>query len=87
VRQDPRACPGSGAVLRSPSYAGVDGHEVGAQLRLLRSNPEEVVLLHMDYSAVFVDRLDKRLVERYTADGKCGVPDYLAADLGKISTG
>ncbi len=66
---------------------GVDRHEVGPELRLLRCYPKEVILFHMDDRPVLPGGLDERLVERDRPDRKGGRLDDAAPDLYKIPAG
>ena len=65
----------------------MDRHEVGPELRLLRRDPEEVVLFHVDDRPVLPGGLDERLVERDRPDREGGRPDDPAPDLRKVAAG
>jgi hypothetical protein len=65
----------------------MDRHEVGPELRLLRRDPEEVVLFHVDDRPVLPGGLDERLVERDRPDREGGRLDDPAPDLRKVAAG
>ena len=65
----------------------VDRHEVGAGLRLLGRDPEEVVLVHVDDRAVPDGGLDEGLVERDRADGEFRGLDHAPPDLDEVAAG
>ena len=63
--------------------AGVNGHEVRAELRLLRGDPEEIVGVHEDNAALVPGRLDEGLVQGHRTDRERGVLDDATPDSRK----
>ena len=70
-----------------PVDAGMDSHEVGAELSLLSGDSEEIILLHVYHSAVPDGCFDECLVERDTADREARVCDDLSPYLLEIAAG